>query len=266
MSQSDPTFPDTATPITYTRRMDDGDSKQYEDSFDISYVTKAPAGPGKMLTLKEEESLDVDFTMLSNIDSYENMAIEEYRTNKGKLVMKQAGNEWKSRIWINIYIELNDEWILMYLDNSCTINALIIFLKGSKELDDAEKIFDDDNVKVYRGDDDGKLCGKEEDVLLTEYDIIGRLNTVNIYIKSKCMKIDDNIDEEKMSISNLPSFTMPTNSTRSPGTIMDGNDLENANILSPSETQLISRELSREESTPDKKNKKTSCCCDCIVL
>ena len=158
-----------------------------------------------MKTLQEDATVDVECTVLSS------KSIEEYRTKRGKLIIKQGGNDWKSCIWINIYIEINDEWILMYLDNSCIVNEVIGFLRTSQKLEAAVELFDDDNIKVYKADYDGKLPVNEEDALLNRNEVIGELGVVNVYIRSKCMRIED-IDDE-LPMSNYPSFVIETSST-----------------------------------------------------
>ena len=40
---------------------------------------------------------------------------EEYRNKSGQLIIQQAECDWKTRVWVNVYLEMIDEWVLVYL-------------------------------------------------------------------------------------------------------------------------------------------------------
>ena len=252
---------------------DENKQKEFDDNcvYLSSYHDHKHGVHNKMDTLPEDDVMDecmdqdIDFTHLSHIDSHEpiNMTIEEYRTKKGKLVIKQSGNKWRSCIWINIYIEIPDEWVLMYLDNSSTINALMQYLRASKKLSDAEQMFDNDNIIIYKGNYDGELCENKQDILLNGNEVIGKLDTFNFYIKSKCVKIGD--VKQQLPVANTPSFILQTSSSVKMDGSGDSAEILYASTMSESNSPGCSSSFSNDIMIVNEKLHNGNGC-GCIVM
>ena len=208
----------------------------------------------KLNTLQEDETLDVE-ALKDHVNHRQNTNIEEYRTKSGKLVIKQAGHtdQWRSRIWVNIYVEMNElrEVILMYLDNSCNVSAMIGFLRRSKELVGADKLFDENKIKVYKGDDDGKLSNDRFDFegLLSGDDMIAQLGVMNLYIKSDTLLLNDK--------SNKATFTIATPSQSALQAKEETQEMMRSNASMVSEDVLD--ELTNNVT-------RSRICCNCVLL
>ena len=226
----------------------------------------------RLNTLRENETIDIGVTTLKNGDTQENTRtsksyhvtkIEEYRTPKGKLVIKQANFEWESSVWINVYLQINklEESILVYLNNLCTVGTLIGFLKRSNELKD----FDDGNVNIYKGDDDGKLSHANIEVLLTRNDVVGKIGVANIYIKSVdyvVMMMEKSGVSDGLS-SHPATFTIGTStSVRS----VHVENEEQEEMVKSNENEMEAVEPIENGLTLNNHNSTHKKCCNCVVL
>eukprot|EP01084_Bolivina_argentea_P252398 423639_1 len=144
------------------------------------------------LTLKAystEKGAENDEKVLEIVteNDYETYEINEYKTQGGKLIIKQKPIDVKTHIWMNVFVELNKQNICIgiYLNKNCSIDLLIMLLQKSEKF---VEIIGDTNVdiEVYGGNDDGELNDMS---VLDGNKTVGSLGIMNI-----CIKVPNNVD------------------------------------------------------------------------
>eukprot|EP00484_Ammonia_sp_Unknown_P018352 CAMPEP_0197037274 /NCGR_PEP_ID=MMETSP1384-20130603/14528_1 /TAXON_ID=29189 /ORGANISM="Ammonia sp." /LENGTH=432 /DNA_ID=CAMNT_0042467553 /DNA_START=5 /DNA_END=1303 /DNA_ORIENTATION=+ len=129
--------------------------------------------------LKGNESNQSHETVRKHTSIDEPDAIHEYTTTKRQLVIKQDPYSTTTHFWLRVYVEMKQQWIMVYLRERCTVEKLLGLLRMSKEL--VGVLEDAEQVEVFCGDDDGEL---DEMAPLSKEQVLRTLGVMNICITS----------------------------------------------------------------------------------